>query len=56
MKQKDLTNTFMIFYDYFKLRKPFGFQGLNYKIFQRFNSLTGKFFNLNFHPLEVVSR
>ena len=26
------------------------------KLFQRFNPLTAKLFNLNFHPLEVVSR
>ena len=26
------------------------------KIFQRFNPLTAKLFNLNLHPLEVVSR
>ena len=26
------------------------------KVFQRFNPLTAKLFNLNFHQLEVVSR
>ena len=26
------------------------------KVFQRFNPLTAKLFNLNFNPLEVVSR
>ena len=30
-------------------------ENLNYSI-QQFNPLTAKLFNLNFHPLEVVSR
>ena len=36
------------------LNKAFGLQGL--MIFQCFNPSTAKLFNLNFHPLEVVSR
>ena len=41
--------------DGFKFRNPFGLRGL-YEIFQRFNPSTAKLFNLNFHPLEIVSR
>ena len=41
--------------DDFKLKKSRWSLGL-YNIFQRFNPLTAKLFDLNFHPLEVVSR
>ena len=37
-------------------KKPFGCDGFFYKFIQRFNPLTAKLFNLNFHPLEVVDR
>ena len=36
-------------------KHTFGLQGLHKNI-QRFNPLTAKLFNLNFHPLDVVSR
>ena len=42
-------------YDDFKMKKPFVVL-VYIQIFQRFNPLTAKLFNLIFHPLEVVSR
>ena len=53
MKQEELTKTFMMV---FQIEKTlFGLDGLR-NIFQRFDPLTAKLFNLNFHPPEVVSR
>ena len=42
-------------YDDFDLKRPFGLVVYT-KLFHRFNPLTAKLFNLNFHPLEVVPR
>ena len=47
--------TFMTIYDDFKLKTPL-VSIVSTRLFQRFNPLTAKLFNLNFHPLEVVSR
>ena len=49
MKQEELTKTFII------IIKPLVFMVCT-QIFQRLNPFTAKLFNLNFHPLEVVSR
>ena len=43
-------------YNDFKLKKTYLVAILFYKLTQRFNPLTAKLFNLNFHPLEVMSR
>ena len=43
-------------YSNFKLKKNTLVSIVYTKIFQRFNLLTAKLFNLNFHPPEVVSR
>ena len=52
MKQKERTKTLMMI-----LILEHTLVSMVYtKIFQRFNSLSAKLFNLNFHPLEVVSR
>ena len=52
MKRKELTKTFMMISN---LKKTFGLL-VYIQIFQRFNPLTAKLINLNFHPLKVVSR
>ena len=39
-------------YDELKLKK----KTLLFGLYLRFNPLTAKLFNLNFHPLEIVSR
>ena len=52
MNRKELNKTVKILSNY---NKPFGLQGF-YKKIQRFNPLTAKLFNLNFHPHEVVPR
>ena len=43
-------------YDNLKLKKTPLLSIVCVKVVQRFNPLTAKLFNLNFHPLEVVSR
>ena len=52
MNQKELTKTFM------KIPNLQNHQVamVHTKVFKRFNPLTAKLFNLNFHSLEVVSR
>ena len=55
MKQKELTKTFMMILNG---NNPFGLHNL-YNIkstYVKVNHLTAKLFNLNFHPLEVLSR
>ena len=42
-------------YDDLKLKKPL-VSMVCINIFQRYNPLTAKLFNMNFHSLEVVSR
>ena len=55
MKRKELTKIFMMISNYKK--KTFVSRiGLYTNIFKLFYPLTAKLFNLNFHPLEVVSR
>ena len=49
MNQKESAKTFM------NWKKPFGLYVVFNKIYQRFDPLTANIFNLNFHPLEVVS-
>ena len=43
-------------YNDFKLKKTPLVEILFHKLTQRFNPLTAKLFNLNFNPLEVMSR
>ena len=52
MNKKELTETSMMISNW---KKPFDCD-VFYKLIQRFNPLTAKLSNLNFHPLEVVSR
>ena len=58
MKWKELTKAFISVYDDFKFKKMIPtvyFENIP-ALSLPFNPLTAKLFNLNFHPLEVVSR
>ena len=64
MKRKELTNdtrplvslSKLRHHNDFKFKKPSWVSVVYTNISQRFNPLIAKLFDLNFHPLEVVSR
>ena len=64
MYSNEADRTYQDIYDDFKMKKPFSLHGLNknnsalhgFNDFNSISPLTAKLFNLNFHPLEVVSR